>query len=478
MNVLTRQPLGSKVLTTGPATDAGDVTVRLTQRGRREAAGVADRKNSGKETERMNMALEGIKVIDCAQVAAVPMAARILGDFGADVIHIENPTTGDYWRSFKDVYASQGGGCPSDFDYNWENYNRNKRSLTLDLYSESGREIVHSMVKQADVFLSNLRDFELARFEVDYQTLEKVNPRIVWGNVNGYGKEGPDKDLPAYDATAYWSRGGFPYIMSVPGIPVSGYRPAIGDNVVGMSLAFGVMQALYVREKTGVGQDVSVSLLHTGIFQNGFDVSGALITGLDPADWREQPPAELVQQSTMAIAQVMAFYGAKGNNPLTGIYLTRDSQALVFVILKPDRYWPKFCRAIGREDLTQNPRYDTMEGRAEHVAELRQLFTEVFLSKTYDEWHPLLEGIPYAPNQSLKDLVNDPQARASGCFVSYDHPERGRIEQIANPVIMGKTPSNVRRPAPEFGQHTEEVLIEFGYSWEDIARFKEESVIA
>jgi len=426
----------------------------------------------------MGMALEGIKVLDCSQVAAVPMAARILGDFGADVIHVENPTTGDYFRTYKDAVSAQNRACPSDFDYAWENCNRNKRSLTLDLHKESGRKAAHNMVKQADVFLSNLRDFELERFQVDYRTLEGLNPRIVWGNVNGYGKEGPDKDLPAYDLTAYWARGGIPHVISHPGIPVMGYRPTMGDNVVGMSLAFGVMQALYVREKTGVGQEVNVSLLHTGVFQNGFDVSGALATGLDPADWREQPPQELVQESTTAIAQIMAYYSSKGTNPLTGNYLTKDGRTLVFAVLQPDRYWTKFCKAVGREDLAQNPKYDTIEGRAKDAAELRHAFSEAFLTKTCEEWHSLLEGIPYAPSQSLKELTNDPQARASGCFVSYEHPTHGRIEQIANPVIMSKTPANVRRPAPEFGQHTEEVLLEFGYSWEGIARLKEDNAIA
>ena len=426
----------------------------------------------------MAMALEGIKVIDCSQVAAVPMAARILGDFGADVIHIENPTTGDYWRVFQDAQSEMGGACPSDFNYNWENFNRNKRSCTVDLSKESGCAIIHKMVEQADVFLSNLRTFELERFKVDYETLDKINPRIIWGNVNGYGKTGPDKDLPAFDATAYWARAGIPYIMSMPGVPVYGYRPAIGDNVVGMALAYGVMQALYVREKTGVGQEVDVSLLHTGLFQIGFDISGALITGLDPADWRDQPPMELQQQSMMAIMQLMAFYSYRMTSPLSGMYMTKDGRALIFVILQPDRYWVRFCKAVGREDLTKNPKYDTMEGRAEDVAKLRQIFMEIFMTKTYDEWHPLLEGIPYAPNQSFKEVINDPQARASGCFVSYDHPQRGRIEQLANPVIMSKTPANVRRPAPEFGQHTEEVLLEYGYSWEDIARFKEEGAIA
>jgi len=427
------------------------------------------------------MALEGLKVIDCSQVAAVPMCARILGDFGADVIHIENPTTGDFWRSFKDAQMEQGIGWPSEFDFNWENFNRNKRSCTLDLTKENGRAIIHRMVKESDVFLSNMRTFELERFKVDYETLNRINPRIIWGNVNGYGKEGPDKDLPAYDTTAFWARSGFPQLMSMPGVPVMGYRVAIGDNLAGMTLAYGIMQALYVRERTGIGQQVDVSLFHTGLYQLGYDASAALITGMDVADWRApDPPMELQQQALMAIMQIQAFYAdrIKVRSPLTGIYVTKDSRTLAFVILQPDRYWERFCRAVGRPDLAENPKYQTMEGRSEDAPELRQIFAEVFMSKTYEEWRPLLKDIPYAPRQTIKEAVNDIQARESGCFVSYDHPQCGRIEQLNNPVMMSKTPSSVRMPAPEFGQHTEEVLLEYGFTWEDIALFKEEGTIA
>ena len=160
------------------------------------------------------------------------------------------------------------------------------------------------------------------------------------------------------------------------------------------------------------------------------------------------------------------------------MYMTKDMRSLIFVILQPDRYWVRFCNAVGRPDLAENPKYQTIEGRAEDVAELRQIFTEIFVTKTLDEWRPSLAGLPYAPNQSLIEAVTDPQARASGCFVAYDHPTQGRIEQLANPVMMSKTPSSVRMAAPEFGQHTEEVLVEYGFSWEDIARFKDEGAIA
>jgi crotonobetainyl-CoA:carnitine CoA-transferase CaiB-like acyl-CoA transferase len=425
----------------------------------------------------MTTALKGIKVIDCSQVAAVPMCARILGDFGADVIHIENPVTGDYWRNFLKAQVDSGQACPSDFDYNWENYNRNKRSVTIDLTKESGQAVMHNMVKQADVFLSNLRSFELERFKLEYETLNKINPRIIWGNVNGYGKVGPDKDLPAYDATAYWARAAIPYVMSQPGLPVWGYRPGIGDNVVGMSLAYGIVQALYLREKTGLGQEVDVSLFHTGLFQISFDISGSLITGKDFADWRTAAPQELQQQALAMYMQLAAFY-TKMTSPLTGAYFTKDGRTLMFIILQPDRYWVKFCKATGHEELLQNHKYDTMEGRAEDVMQLYQLFSATFLTKTLDEWRPLLEGIPYAPNQSIKEAANDIQAIESGCFVSYEHPQKGIIRQVANPVIMSKNPASVRMPAPEFGQHTEEVLLEYGYSWEDIAKLKEGGIIA
>jgi crotonobetainyl-CoA:carnitine CoA-transferase CaiB-like acyl-CoA transferase len=426
----------------------------------------------------MGQVLEGIKVIDVSQVAAVPMCARLLADFGADVVHVEHPVTGDSWRVFQAVTEAQNGCAPCNINYNWENFNRNKRSATIDISKETGRKIIHNMVKQADIFVSNLRSFELERYKLQYDDLYRINPRIVYGNVTGYGKEGPDKDLPAYDTTAFWARSGFPNMLSFPGVPCLGYRPAIGDNVAALALAYGIMMALYQREKTGEGQEVDVSLLHTGLHQISFDVAGALASGLDVSDWMDQPPPEAVNQAQAAIMQVMAHYGARATNPLTSMYLTQDFKALLFVVLQPDRYWAKFCQAIGREDLGSDPKYSTIEGRAEHIAFLRQAIGEAFLTKTLTEWRPLLEGIPYAPMQSIKEAINDPQARESGCFVSYDHPEHGRIEMVASPIMLSKDPATVRMAAPEFGQHTEEVLLEYGYSWEDITSFKEQEVIA
>ncbi len=425
----------------------------------------------------MSAALKGIKVIDLSQVAAVPMCARFLADFGADVVHIENPKTGDSWRNFQAAQTIAMSAAPSEINYNFETYNRNKRSITLNISSEEGRKILMHMVEQADVFVTNLRQPEMKRYRLSYADLDKVNHRIVYASVNGYGKHGRDKDLPSYDTTAYWSRSGIPQAFSVPGVPVMGYRPAFGDNVAGLALAFGVMTALYVREKTGVGQEIDTSLLHIGMYQISFDINGALATGLDFADWRESPPEATVTKAQLANMEVGQFYAAKATNPLSAAYITKDTRRIFFLSLQPDRYWKKFCLAIGREDLANDPLYETTKGRAAHNAALRKTIGETFITKTQAEWIPLLEGLPYAPAQSVKEATMDQQARHNGFVISYDHPTYGRLESLANPVNMSKTPAEYRLPAPEIGQHTEEVLLEYGYDWEDIANFKEQGAI-
>ena len=426
----------------------------------------------------MARALEGIKVIDISQVAAVPMCARHLADFGADVIHVERPDIGDSWRFYQGHHSAAMKSAPSSINYNWEVYNRNKRSITLDLKQESGKRILCRLIERADVFLTNLRSFEINLFGLEYAVLSRINPRIIYGTLNAFGTSGPDKDLPGYDVHAYWCRSGIASAFSYPGVPVLGFRPGFGDNVGALALAYGVMMALFVRVRTGVGQEVHVSLLHTGMYQISYDIAGALVTGLDFADWLENPSPEAVMQAQTAIAEIRRFYAEKLLNPLEYTYTTRDSRRICIVSLQPDRYWRTFCLAIGRKDLANDSSYETMEGRANHCVALIETIQETFATKTLAEWLPLLEGnIPFAVVQTVKEAANDPQARASGCFVSYDHPKYGRIENLASPVSLSKTPADVRMPAPEQGQHTEEILLEAGYSREDIANFKEEKVI-
>ena len=407
----------------------------------------------------MTFALEGIKVLDVSQVAAVPMAARHLADFGADVIHIEPPVTGDSFRVYQAGIGRGTGGVSSNINYNWENFNRNKRSLALDLSQEGGQEIIYKLLAKTDIFLTNLRLFEREKFSLEYDTLNRLNPRLIYGSLTGYGKNGPDRNAPAYDRIAYWARSGIPHRLSQPGMPPPDPSAAFGDNAAALALTYGVMMALYVRERTGVGQEVDLSLFHTGVYQISYDIAGALVTRQDCQEWKPRSKED-------------------APNPLSMLYETKDGRWLQITIIQPDRYWSRFCQVIERQDLEHDLRFKSFELRLKNHADLYHILEEVFLSKTLDEWKPQLVGIPFSPLQNFIEVINDPQARANDFFVAYDHPTYGHIEVVANPIKLSQTPATIRMPAPEFSQHTEEVLLECGYTWEDIEQFKQQRIIA
>lgn len=400
----------------------------------------------------MASALEGIKMIDLSQVAAAPMAARHLADFGAEVIHIENPARGDTWRT------RQSGDevIHSKIGYTWENFNRNKRGMTLNLAHKRGQEVMFKMVEKADVFLTNMMPSDLEKFHIDYDTLGQINPRLVYAALTGYGKKGPDKDLPGFETTAFFARAGISHVHKEP--QACPYVPplASGDNMAALALAMGIMIALLVREKTGVGQEIDVSLLHSGIYAISNDVAGALVTGAD----RQVIPREEARTAPR------------------NYYKTKDGRWLRAVI--HDLHWPRFCRGIGREDLLHDPRFEEPSSRRQNHAALFDILEAVFASRTLDEWRtPLNEAnIPWAPLQTLPEVISDPQVRANDCFASFNHPAYGRIEVITNPVKLSRTPERIRLPAPEFNQHTEEILLELGYRKADIAGFKKQGIVA
>jgi crotonobetainyl-CoA:carnitine CoA-transferase CaiB-like acyl-CoA transferase len=258
-----------------------------------------------------------------------------------------------------------------------------------------------------------------------------------------------------------------------------------------MSLFAGIMTALYHREKTGVGQEVELSLMHTGIYQLSFDVSGALVTGRDFKDPNpDLPPpspndplakrlAELVAQIETTQAELADLVKQNIPNPLATSYKTKDNRTVYLNNLQPERYWGRICRMIDRPELEHDPRFATHEVRLLNHAEIYRIVKEALLTRTLDEWKPRMSeaGIPYAPQQKLSEVIQDPQARANHYFVPFNHPNYGKMEIIASPINLSETPASYRLPAPEFSQHTEEILLEFGYSWEDIAGLKEKGVI-
>lgn len=407
------------------------------------------------------VALEGIKVIETASGMAGPMAGRLLADWGADVIHIEHTVRGDMSRDARRLLAAtvtSGRAIVTDINYSYENHNCNKRGMTLDLSKEHGREIIHKLLEKADVLLSNFRPRELEKFNLNYETLSRLNPRVICANVTGYGKKGPDRDLPGYDFNAFWARAGVLHVLLTPSMVPPATPMANGDRVASLALICGILAALFVRERTGLGQEVDTSVFSAGVFFNTNDVGGALVTGQDRQN---------VDRDDLA-------------NVLLNSYKTKDDRWLRLAINQPDVYWSKFCQGTGREDLEHDPRFETFAKRIDNHRVLFQIVEETFLSRTLAEWKTRLTeaGLPWAPVQTLPEVVSDPQARANDFFVAYDHPAHGKIEVVANPAKLSKTPATVRMPAPEFGQHTEEILLEHGYKWEDIEQFKGEGVIA
>jgi len=399
----------------------------------------------------MDLALEGIKVVELAQLAAAPMAGRHLADMGADVIHIEHPSRGDTWRG---IMAAPGD--TSEINWNWENYSRNKRSMTADVFTKEGREIIIKLIEKSDVFLTNMRPFELKKSELQYENLSHVNSRLIYASLTGFGKMGSDKNEPGYDHTAYWARSGIAHMVTPSDKPPDFRVGAFGDNLGGMALAYGITTALFARERTGIGQEVDVSLFNLGVYQLSFSIAQTLMTG------QEQPRIDRKEMP----------------NALMNTFQTKDGRWLLLCILQPDRYWSGLCQAIGRQDLEHDPRFESFMPRIENHIELLEILEEVFRTLTLEEWKFRLSGLPFAPVQNLSEVIADPQAEANDFFIPFDHPTYGTVNMVANPIKLGKTPATIRTRAPEFSEHTEEILLDLGYDWDDIARLKQESIIA
>lgn len=409
--------------------------------------------NTTREMEEFALehALQGIRVVELAQMAAVPMAGRLLGDLGAEVLHLEHPLKGDILRI---VLAGQGGdlGGPN---YIWENYNRNKKSMKLDVSTKGGQEILYRLVKEADVFLTNMRPFEREKYAFEYSTLSQINPKLIYGSITGTGKRGSEKNEPGYDATGYWSKAGIAHSIMPPGAAPDCRVGGFGDNLGGLSLAFGITSALFARERTGKGQEVDLSLLQTGVFQLSWNIAEVLVTGADrPSVDRKNMP-----------------------NALMNSYRTQDQRWFMLTLLQPDRYWSALCKAIELEELEHDPRFSNFGARLENHAALTDLLDQVFMTKTLKEWETRMAGIPSAPVQKLTEVIADPQARADQLFVSLDHPQHGAMEVVGAPFHLSETPPTVRTPAPELGQHTEEALVAAGYTWEEIEQFEREGII-
>jgi len=403
----------------------------------------------------MPLPLEGFRVLDWTIWQQGPISALMLSDLGADVIKIEERVGGDPGRG---VLRASGLDLSQHPNFYFEATNRGKRSIALDLKQPEAREIVHALAAKADVFVQNFRPGAAARAGLDYATLRAINPKIVYGNGSGFGRKGPDAERPCMDYLGL-ARSGIMMAAGEPGSPPIAIQGAIADQMAGTMLAFGIITALLARERYGIGQEVDVSLLGAMTWLQGLSMSSRLMMGGEMPRFSRQ----------------YAF------NPLWNHYRCKDDRWIALAMAQADRWWADFVRAIGRPELATDERFDTMMNRGMNSSALIGIFDETFASRTRDEWmQALTDGgdFIFTVVNSVSDLPNDPQVRANGLIASVEHPAHGPVEMLNLPIGLSETPSRIAGTAPEFGQHTEQVLVdELGWSWERVAELKEKQVI-
>ena len=397
--------------------------------------------------------LTGIRVLDLSIFQNGPFAGVMLADMGADVIKIEHPKDGDPARNVRLVAGTDG----DDFKIYFETMNRNKRAITLDLKHPQGREVFYTLVKQADVVLQNWRLGVAKRLGVDYESLRQVNPRIIRAANTGFGPLGPDADMPVFDGIGQ-ARSGFVHVLADPdGTPSAVGNIGFADQMGAIIVAYSVTMALLARERYGMGQNIETSQLGAMMFLMQSGIHQAFMGNFQP---RRLPRSKIT-------------------NPLSNCYQASDGAWLSMAGVQSDRYWPDLAKLTGTEGLVNDPRFNTLEARAANSEELVRLMDAAFLQKPRDEWVRLLRqvGIVVGPVQTFADLWTDPQCVANGYLAELEHPTRGTLREVGVPVSLSATPGKPRHVAPEFGQHTEEVLLEYGYTWEQIEALREAGAI-
>jgi crotonobetainyl-CoA:carnitine CoA-transferase CaiB-like acyl-CoA transferase len=390
--------------------------------------------------------LEGIRVVELASYVAVPAAGALLADMGAEVIKVEVPQ-GEIYRYSYPKFA----GIDSDFSEapHFQMDNRGKRSLAMDLLMPGALDALRRVIDGADILLTNMLPHRLERYGLDSASLRAKRPDLIVASLSGYGREGAEARTPAFDYTAYWARTGFMDQMREPDATPTFQRPGIGDHAAALSMVSGILAALRMRDRTGEGQEVSISLMHIGFYVQGNDAAMTLAAGEPPQRHDRREP----------------------RNPLWNHYPVKDGRWIFFVMIESDRYWPQFCRAVGVEDLEKDERFDGAIARYKNAADLVKILEEVLATRSIDAWRPVFDehGLIWAPANTLPEAVQDPQARSSGVFQTVDHPTAGPFETIAPPLRLSAYEMKGDRAAPALGADGEAVLREAGLSDDEVA---------
>ena len=406
----------------------------------------------------MSGPMSGVRVLEVAQWTFVPAAGAVLADWGADVIKIEHPVTGDSQRGLRQLghVVIEGNRNPV-----MEHANRGKRSVALDISTPDGHELLMDIARTSDVFLTNFLPDARRKLRIDVEDLRSVNPNVIYARGSAYGPLGSDADTGGYDMTGFWSRAGGA-LGSTPSdldgvVPQPG--PAYGDSIGGMTIAGGISAALFERERTGHARVVDISLLGVGVWANGVAINAALVSG---QPWVTNPSGANVTP----------------NNPLVGFYRTSDGRFLGLSMLQGYRFFGEFCRRVGLADLAADPRFASHELLAANAPDAIAVLREVIGAHPLEHWRKALDGFhgQWAPVQNTVEVATDPAVRANGNVVNVEQ-DGETFDLAASPVLFDETPLELG-PMPEFAANTEELILELGGDWDRIMALKESGTIA
>ncbi len=405
----------------------------------------------------MKRPLDGVRIIDWTIWQQGPVSTMMLADLGAEVIKIEERVGGDPGRGVLSI-AGALVGATSGPNFYFEANNRHKQSLTLDLKNPKAIEIVYQLAEKSDVFVQNFRKGVSDKLGIGYAALSERNPQLIYASATGYGPFGPDSGEPSFDYMGL-ARSGIMTAVGEPQMEPLSIAGGIADQMGAIMLAYGVMAALLAREKYGMGQEVDISHLGSMTALQGLNVACKAILG---KEFKRMPRAA-------------------APSPLWNHYKCGDGKWICLAMPQQDRYWSDFCTVLGIEHVLDDPRFATMGDRADNAKELIPILDAAFASRPRDAWmQALKEGgdFIYTVVNTIADLPTDEQMLANEYIVDYEHPRIGKTQLVGVPVRLSKTPGDPKGAAPEFGEHTERILTELlDYSWEDVAKLREEEVI-
>lgn len=400
-----------------------------------------------------NQMFKGIRVIELAQFVFVPAAGAILADLGAEVIKIEL-VSGDPYRTLKIADGRQTASANLAMEQN----SRGKKSIGIDLKTKEGHELLLKLIKTTDIFLTSLRPAALERLNLNIDVLRKHNPKLIYTHGNGLGFHGDEADRPGYDASSFWARGGFAHVLAAPGERPARPRPALGDHIGAMFIAFGIAAALFNRERTDEPSVVETSLLSSAMWALSSDVTVAKALSKE----------ELVR------------VGSIGRIALKNAYKTSDGRWIQLMFLDPERYWFELCRRIDRTDLLENPLFRDVDSRTENGEALIEVLDGTFAQKNLAEWKRAFIGwdAPWEVIQTIQEVANDPQAIANNYLFDVEVANHTKVTLVSGPVSFNGSavPISPRR-APHLGEHTDSLLCEIGISEKELQDLKRRNIV-